>query len=73
MWPPMMCGLRSTGCVTTCRREAEPPRIWKFDPNNFPIVIVGANSPIDPSSELTQVLEREITKRFEQINRRRLN
>ncbi|MBO6585946.1 MAG: efflux RND transporter permease subunit [Gracilimonas sp.] len=47
--------------------EAEPPRIWKFDPNNFPIVIVGANSDMD-LAKLTVVLEREVTKRFEQIN-----
>lgn len=46
--------------------EAEPPRIWKFDPNNFPVVIVGANSEMN-LQELTQVLEREVTKRFEQI------
>lgn len=46
--------------------EAESPRIWKFDPNNFPIVIVGANSDMN-LQELTQVLDREITKRFEQI------
>ncbi|MEL7833142.1 efflux RND transporter permease subunit [Fodinibius sp. Rm-B-1B1-1] len=46
--------------------EAEPPRIWKFDPNNFPIVIVGANSERN-LQELTQVLDREVTKRFEQI------
>lgn len=47
--------------------ESDPPRIWKFDPNNFPIVIVGANSDM-PLDELTQTLEREVTKRFEQIN-----
>lgn len=46
--------------------EAEAPRIWKFDPNNFPVVIVGANSTMD-LQRLTQVLEREVTKRFEQI------
>lgn len=46
--------------------EAEPPRIWKFDPNNFPVVIVGANSKKN-LQELTQILEREVTKRFEQI------
>ncbi len=46
--------------------EAEPPRIWKFDPNNFPIVIVGANSEMN-LQELTQILEREVTKRFEQV------
>ncbi len=46
--------------------EAEPPRIWKFDPNNFPIVIVGANSDMN-LQELTQILDREVTKRFEQV------
>ncbi|HEX6981931.1 MAG TPA: efflux RND transporter permease subunit [Balneolaceae bacterium] len=46
--------------------EAEAPRIRKFDPNSFPIVIVGANSEMD-LQRLTQVLEREVTKRFEQI------
>ena len=46
--------------------EAEPPQIWKFDPNNFPVVIVGANSDMN-LQKLTQTLEREITKRFEQI------
>lgn len=47
--------------------EAEAPRIWKFDPNNFPVVIVGANSDRN-LQELTQLLEREITKQFEQIS-----
>lgn len=47
--------------------EADPPRIWKFDPNNFPIVIIGANSDKN-LAELTLLLEREITQRFEQIN-----
>ncbi len=46
--------------------EAEPPQIRKFDPNNFPIVIVGANSDRN-LQELTQLLEREVTQRFEQI------
>lgn len=46
--------------------EAEAPRIWKFDPNNFPVVIVGANSDMN-LQELTQTLEREVTKQFEQI------
>ncbi len=46
--------------------EAEAPRVRKFDPNEFPIVILGAqsNRPLD---ELTQLLERDITKRLEQI------
>ena len=47
--------------------EVESPRIWKFDPNNFPIVIVGANSDKN-LADLTLLLDREITKRFEQIN-----
>ena len=47
--------------------EAEPPRIWKFDPNNFPIVIVGANSDMN-LADLTVLLEREIIQRFEQID-----
>lgn len=46
--------------------EVETPRIRKFDPNNFPVVIVGANSRRN-LQELTQILEREVTKRFEQI------
>ncbi|MEP1151896.1 MAG: efflux RND transporter permease subunit [Balneola sp.] len=47
--------------------EVESPRIWKFDPNNFPIVIIGANSEKN-LADLTLLLDREITKRFEQIN-----
>jgi hydrophobic/amphiphilic exporter-1 (mainly G- bacteria), HAE1 family len=47
--------------------EAEAPRVWKFDPNNVPIVTIGASAPEMDLPELTLVLEREITKRFEQI------
>tara|TARA_R110000868_G_scaffold383578_2_gene650590 strand:+ start:2616 stop:5735 length:3120 start_codon:yes stop_codon:yes gene_type:complete len=47
--------------------EADSPRIWKFDPNNSPIVVVGANSDKN-LADLTRLLDREITKRFEQIN-----
>lgn len=47
--------------------EADVPRIWKFDPNNSPIVVVGAYSAM-PLPELTLILDREISKRFEQIN-----
>lgn len=46
--------------------EAEPPRLWKFDPNDSPIVIVGAQS-TRGLDELTQILERDLSKRFEQI------
>ncbi len=46
--------------------EIEPPRLWKFDPDNFPVVILGAQS--DRSmDELTLLLEREVAHRFEQI------
>ncbi len=47
--------------------EVDAPRIWKFDPNDTPIVMVGAKSEKN-LAELTLILEREITKRFEQIN-----
>jgi len=46
--------------------EVEPPRLWKFDPDNFPVVILGAQSDRD-MEELTRVLERELSQRFEQI------
>ncbi len=46
--------------------EVEPPRLWKFDPDNFPVVILGAQS-TKSMQELTLILEREIAQRFEQI------
>lgn len=46
--------------------EVESPRLWKFDPDNFPVVILGARSDRG-MAELTRVLEREIAQRFEQI------
>jgi hydrophobic/amphiphilic exporter-1 (mainly G- bacteria), HAE1 family len=46
--------------------EVEPPRLWKFDPDNFPVVILGARSKRN-MEQLTRILEREITQRFEQI------
>lgn len=46
--------------------EAEPPRIRKFDPNDSPIVILGAQS-TRQLDDLTQILEREIAKRLEQV------
>jgi len=46
--------------------EVESPRLWKFDPDNFPVVILGARSPRG-MEELTRILEREISQRFEQI------
>ncbi len=46
--------------------EVESPRVRKFDPDNFPVVILGAqsNRSLD---ELTRILEREVAQRFEQI------
>ena len=46
--------------------EIDPPRIGKFDPNQFPVVILGARSN-RPLAELTRLLEREIVRSFEQI------
>ena len=46
--------------------EVQSPRLWKFDPDNFPVVVLGASSPRG-LEELTRVLEREIAQRFEQI------
>ena len=46
--------------------EVESPRLWKFDPDNFPVVILGARSDLG-MEEMTRILEREIAQRFEQI------
>ncbi|MCF7805318.1 MAG: efflux RND transporter permease subunit [Candidatus Marinimicrobia bacterium] len=46
--------------------EVEPPRLWKFDPDNFPVVILGARSNRN-MEQLTRILEREISQRFEQV------
>lgn len=46
--------------------EVEAPRIRKFDPNDSPIVILGAQSERE-MADLTRVLELDMAKRFEQI------
>ena len=46
--------------------EVESPRLWKFDPDNFPVVMIGARSELG-MEEMTRILEREIAQRFEQI------
>ncbi len=46
--------------------EAEPPGIWKFDPNNISIVYLSVESTRN-LEETTRILEREIAQRFEQI------
>ncbi|MGM0746038.1 MAG: efflux RND transporter permease subunit, partial [Bacteroidota bacterium] len=47
--------------------EADNPRVRKFDPNDSPIVIVGAQS-TRSLDELTLILEEEIASRLEQIS-----
>ncbi|RIK74791.1 AcrB/AcrD/AcrF family protein [candidate division KSB1 bacterium] len=49
-------------------QEAETPRVWKFDPDNFPVVIVGVRSETRGMAELTRILERELSQRFEQVS-----
>ena len=46
--------------------EAEPPGIWKFDPNSQEIVSIAVESRRSLES-LTRLLERDLSKRFEQI------
>jgi hydrophobic/amphiphilic exporter-1 (mainly G- bacteria), HAE1 family len=46
--------------------EADTPRLWKFDPDDIPIVTVAASSSRDLES-LTRILERDVIRRFEQI------
>ncbi len=46
--------------------EADTPRVRKFDPNDSPIVILGAQS-TRPLDDLTQILEEDISKRIEQV------
>lgn len=46
--------------------DADRPRIRKFDPNRFPILILGASSPLDPIS-LRRLLETQVQSRIEQV------
>lgn len=47
--------------------EVEAPRIWKFDPNNAPVMVIAVRSDQKDLQQLTQIIERDISKRFEQI------
>lgn len=47
--------------------EAEQPRIWKFDPNDISILSIAASSTRDLET-LTQIIERDIVRRLEQID-----
>lgn len=40
--------------------KIEPSRLWNFDPDNFPVVILGARSNRN-MEQLTRILEREIS------------
>src|SRR5690606_24698062 len=46
--------------------EADAPEIRKFDPNQLPIVVLGARSTL-PLEELTRILENDLIQRFQQI------
>lgn len=46
--------------------EADAPRINRFNPDDQPIVVIGAQSSLD-LMELTRILERDLARRFEQI------
>ncbi|WP_103030356.1 efflux RND transporter permease subunit [Salinibacter altiplanensis] len=46
--------------------EAEPPGIWKFDPNSQEIVTIAVESSRDMES-LTRLMERNLGKQFEKI------
>jgi len=46
--------------------EAEPPGIWKFDPNSQEIVSIAVKSSRDLES-LTRLLDRDVSRQFEQI------
>ncbi|HEX6997270.1 MAG TPA: efflux RND transporter permease subunit [Gammaproteobacteria bacterium] len=46
--------------------DIEPPEIRKFDPDQQPIVILGARS-TRPLDQLTEILENDLMRRFQQI------
>jgi HAE1 family hydrophobic/amphiphilic exporter-1 len=46
--------------------EVDPPGIWKFDPNDAPIVTIGVRSQRD-MAEVTRIIENDLAKYFEQI------
>lgn len=46
--------------------EAEPPGIWKFDPNNISIMDIAVES-TRKLDAVTTIIERELAQRFEQI------
>ena len=51
---------------TSLPPEVDPPRLRKFDPQSFPIVMISATS-TRHMEDLTRILERDISQRFERI------
>ncbi len=47
--------------------DASTPRIWKFNPDDISIVSVAVSSDVRDLESLTRVIERDIVRRFEQI------
>lgn len=47
--------------------EADEPRIWKFDPDDISILSIAASSTRDLET-LTQIIERDIVRRLEQVD-----
>ncbi|MFK7846600.1 MAG: efflux RND transporter permease subunit [Rhodothermales bacterium] len=52
--------------VNSLPPEVDPPRLWKFDLNSFPIIIIAAQSTRE-MDDLTLMIERDIAQRFERI------
>ena len=46
--------------------DADRPRLWKFDPSNFPIMIVGISGPLDLVS-LRRLVDEQVVYRLERI------
>ncbi len=47
--------------------EADPPSIWKFNPDTSPIIIVGVTPEAWDLQELTLLVDRDVSKRFAQL------
>jgi len=46
--------------------DADRPRLWKFDPASFPIMILGASGPFDPVT-LRSIVDEQVVYRLERI------
>ncbi|TVR55386.1 MAG: efflux RND transporter permease subunit, partial [Puniceicoccaceae bacterium] len=47
--------------------EVDGPRLWKFNPDNMPIVTLAVSSEVHDLPTLTRIAERDLLRRFEQI------